>query len=772
MHSIKKLLCIVLTLALFAALMPAATAYTDISENDYCYDAAKRLGDLGIVSGYEDGSFHPNDTITRAEYARIIVSAMDKETDAKSTGLISTFADVPDGLWSAPYINYVSAQNIVAGYSDGSFQPDKTISFAESLTILLRVLGYTEASVGYFWPNNYVDAANSLGISSDMGYGVNQPITRGDAAIMIDRALFTDLSGEKDKTLLESNGYTILEDMIVLEYGTQSSKNEVRFSDSSTYTSKLNSALSVGQFVDYAVIDKSGYLVTVKTEGGGVSMADQTAVYVMSVTDNNISYISNGATGSMRLDNNYTFYVNGAKTTFSAVKATIKAGTDITFYSHDDINFAIIGDDDDVAPQIAKHNYTDSDISLEGTPINHSGLTVYRSGKAASLSDIQINDVVYYNTKTNVMDVYTKKVTGIYYDAQPSKAYVETVTVGGNSYKIGYDAAANALNASAGSFEIGERVTLLLGKDDKAIFAVELTETTVDDYCVVLSTGTQVAATGANEGSSEQYADVFMPDGSTARIVTDKNYDTCIGYLSRISYENGKAKLTRQSTSSTGYGTLDKTNRTLNGKTILKDARIIQRTAYEAEEYAECALLDLDTMTATSISSSQLLNVVSTNSFGDISLLFVKDVEATEEFGVVTKVEVREGGDSSIGSYRIFTDSGSTTYSSNFAVAGMTTGTPVKFSLSGGSLDKLEKLYQIKSASSVQAVDESRIMVSDTIYKMSASALVVDITDTSNCAVMSLDELESSKNITNVTLYSDTSASSAAVIRVITVKTK
>ncbi len=769
MHSIKKLLSIVLAIVSAAMLMPSAMAYTDIQESDYCYEAAVRLGDLGIISGYDDGSFHPNDTITRAEYARIIVSAMDKETDAKSTGMISSFMDVPDGLWSAPYINYVSSQNIVAGYSDGSFQPDKTISFAESLTILLRVLGYTEASVGYFWPNNYVDAANSLGISSDMSYGVNQPITRGDAVMMIDHALFADLCGEKDKTLLENNGYTILEDMIVLEYGTQNSKNEVRFSDSKTYTSKMSNAVTVGQFFDYAVLDKNGYLVAVKTDGG-TSMAEQTAVYVTSVTDNTISYISNGVTGSIRLDNNYNFYLNGAKTTFSTVKSSIRAGTDITFYSHDNENFAIIGDDDDVAPVIAKRNYTDSDTNLEGITINHTGLTVYRAGKSASLSDIQINDVVYYNTKTNVMDVYNKKVTGIYYDAQPSKAYVQTVTVGGNSYTIGYEAAANSLNASAGSFQIGERVTLLLGKDDKAVFAIELSETTVDDYCVVLSTGTQLASTGANEGSSEQYADVFMSDGSTARLVTDKDYNTCIGYLARISYENGTAKLTRQSTTATGYGALDKTNRTLNGRTILKDARIIQRTAVESEEYAECEMLDLDTMTATAITSEQLLNIVSVNSFGDISLLYVTNVEATENFGVI--YGTNKTADESVNGYKIYTIDGGTTYSSNFTVAGLSTGMPVKFTLSGSSLDKLEKLYQIKTAGSVQAVDESRIMVSDNIYKLSPTVLAVVVNDTSSYRIMSLDELAASKDIINVTLYSDTSASSASVIRVITVKTK
>lgn len=768
---LKKLISIAASAAAVMLMAASAYAYTDVSADRYCYESVMRLGDLGIVSGYEDGSFRPDATITRAEYARIIVSAMDKETAAKSTGLISSFADVPGGLWSAPYINYVSTQGIVAGYSDGSFQPDKTISFAESLTILLRVLGYTEESVGYFWPNNYVDAASSLGISEGMGYGVNQPVTRGDAAVMLDRALFADLSGEKDKTLLEDTGYTLMKDMIVLESGNENSKllpAEVRLSDSKVYTSKMSLAASSGQFADYAVVDKDGYLVALKVTGKGANKAaNQMSVYVNGITDNTVNYISNGATGSYRFDNGFTVYVDGEKTTFAQAKSSIKAGTDVTFYGevYGSWSFAVVSADDEVAPVIAKHNYSAADTNLEGQTITQSGLTVYRDGKAASLSDIALDDVVYYNTRTNVMDVYSKKITGIYYDAQPSKAYVESVTVGNKSYAIGYDAAANALNATAGSFEIGDRVTLLLGKDDKAVFAVELSATAIGDYGVVLSTGEQIAASGANEGSSEIYADVFMTDGEVYRLVTDRDYDTCIGQLVRISYENGTAKLVQQNKPSSGSGVLDKTNRTLNGKTILKDAAVIQRTSYEAEKYAECKLLDLDTMTAKEITSSQLLGIVSGTGFGDISLLFVKDVESIDSFGVVSGTV--KGGDGSITGYKIYSNGGELTYQTSFTVAGLSVGMPVMYNLTGSDSDKLRQLYKIK-AGTVSASDGSRIKVGDNVYSMSADVQIVNISDPSNYATISVDEL---KNVSGtVTLYSDTSSSSACVIRVITVK--
>ncbi len=746
-------------------------AYTDVTQNDYCYESVTRLGDMGIISGYEDGSFNPGATITRAEFARIIVAAANKESEAKSTGFIASFDDVPSGLWSAPYINYVSANGIVSGYSDGSFRPDKTISFAECLTIMMRVLGYKEDTVGYFWPDNYVNAANSLGISSDMPYGVNQPVTRSDAAMMLDRALFSEISGAQDKTLLEFAGYSVLKDTVVLDSGSANSSmsfNEVKLTDSKTYNSKMSFNVKPGQFADYTVLDKNGYIVAMKITGEGINRAAESmAVYVNGITDNTVNYISNGVTGSYRFDNSFTVYNEGKESTFAQVKGSLTPGTDITFYGESVgvWSFAVISDGD-VKPVIARRNYTASDNNLEGMGIVHNGLTVYRDGKSAALSDVITNDVVYYNTKTNVMDVYSKKVTGIYYDAQPSKAYVESVTVGGKSYEIGNDAAANSLNATSGSFDIGDRVTLLLGKDNKAVFAVDLADVTPDSYGVVLGVGEQTAESGEYEGSAELYADIFMSDGESHRIVTDKEYKEAIGKLVRITYENKKAKLTAQGKPNGGWGVLDKTNRTLDGKALTKDVVIYQRTAYESEKTAECMLLELETMTAKEIGASQLLGIVNANSFGDVSVLFVEKVETTAMFGIINGTV--KGSEGTISGYRIYSDGSESEYQSSMNAAGLGVGIPVSYELSGGRIEKISKLFKIKEGQ-VKAADASRIRVGEAVYNVSPDVEVIKEGKNLSYSTISIDELSGMMGA-NVAVYSDTSASGASVIRVILVK--
>lgn len=772
MIKLKKTVCAALAAACLLTAMPQSLAYTDIAADAACLEAVTRLGDLGIISGYSDGSFHPEATITRAEFARIIVSALDKDTEAKSAGFVSSFADVSAGLWSAPYINYVSAQNIVAGYSDGSFCPDKTISFAESLTIMMRILGYTEDTVGYFWPNNYVDAANSLGISSDMAYGVNQPITRGDAAIMLDRVLFTDMNGKTDVPLISTgSSRSVLRDMIVLESGAQSSKllpKEVKLSDSKVYTSKMSTAAYSGTFADYAVLDKGGNLVALKETGEGANKAaNSMAVYVNSVTDNTVNYVTNGQTGSYRFDGSFEIYTSDGKTTFAQAKSMIKAGTDLTFYGEvsGSWSFAVVGSDNDIEPVIARHNYSTSDTNMEGVAINSAGLVVYRDAKSASISDIKTNDVVYYNTRTNVMDVYSKKVTGIYYDAQPSKAYVESVTVGGKSYELGNDAAANSLGAGTGSFDIGDRVTLLLGKNDKAVFAVELSDTAIGDYGVVLSVGTRIAESGDNEGSGERYADVFMTDGEMHRIVTDSKYEYTIGQLVKITYQNGKAHLATQSRPDNASGTLDKANRTLNGKSILKDAVIIQRTYYSAENEARCELLQLETMAAGEINDSQLLNIISGSAFGDISIIYVKDLEATADFGIVSAVT--KSHDDSVTGYEIFSGDGKTSYDTSMVSAGLSVGMPVMYEIEGGRIDTIKQLYKLATGS-INAVDASRIKIGGTIYELSPEVLIATGANSDYSAV-SIDDLEDGK-YSNATIYSDTSKNSGCLVRVIIVR--
>lgn len=781
----KKIISFLIAAALTAGIIPSAFAsYTDVDKYADYYTAAIRLQDLGILNGYNDGSFLPDNPITRAEFTKIVICMMDKEKEAAASASVSGFYDVPTGSWSSPYINYAVSKDILSGYSDGSFGPDKTINFAEAVTILMRTIGYSESSVGYYWPNNYMSAAAALGITDNMNYDYQTPLTRASAAVLVDRAMFTKPAGADSKTdtYLETIGYTVLDDALILDNDSVSNNvsilsGNLKLNNADSYTVRTQTNTDTGSVFSHAVIDKNGYLAALKEYDGETGISSLTAT-VNRMTGNTLDYTSSGgAKGSYKADDNFVTYCNGSKMTFSQAKNYISNGVDITFYGNADglWNIAVLGSSSDIDPVLASCDYNETSSSMEGTKINKSGLTVYRNGEAAELSDIAAGDVVYYNTKTNVMDVYSKKVTGIYYAASPSKAYVESITVNGKTYNIGTASAAAKLDASSGAFDIGDKVTLLLGKNDEIAFVTD-NSSSFDyfKYGVLISTSTREATEGNNEGNTENIAKMFMPDGQIHEIVVGKQYKDNYGDMMRINYKDGVASLVKETLSSASAyeGEINIDDRTIGNRYVLKDAVIIQLVSDDSDA-VECQLLDFEHLNASSIYSDQIINVVTANKFGDIAVMYVKNLESTLNYGVISgflRSSDTSSGTSAVTGYKIFSDSESNSYNlNNVSRINTAVGNGVAFRTTNGQLTKLSPLTELASYSGITAVEGSRIMLGQKIYKLADNVQIVDITNTSNMRTITIDELSGMKNISSVKLFSENLKDTTA--RVVTVRT-
>ena len=113
----------------------AATPFSDVPSDAWYSLAVSTLADLGIITGYPDGTFRPDSTITRAEFATM-ASRFDNLEDTSG----NIFSDVPSTHWAAKYINSAYAKGWVNGYPDGTFNPDGTISRAEVVTIVNSML--------------------------------------------------------------------------------------------------------------------------------------------------------------------------------------------------------------------------------------------------------------------------------------------------------------------------------------------------------------------------------------------------------------------------------------------------------------------------------------------------------------------------------------------------------------------------------------------------------------------------------------------------------
>ena len=111
--------------------------FSDVSADKWYNNAVSTLCHMGVLGGYSDGTFRPNAPITRAEFAKIAVSF----SQANGSAVYSYFTDVKTTDWFAPYVTAAKDSSLIEGYSDGSFKPENRITRAEACTIVNRVLG-------------------------------------------------------------------------------------------------------------------------------------------------------------------------------------------------------------------------------------------------------------------------------------------------------------------------------------------------------------------------------------------------------------------------------------------------------------------------------------------------------------------------------------------------------------------------------------------------------------------------------------------------------
>lgn len=122
-------------------------AYSDVNRGDWFNNAVSTLSNAGIISGYPDGTFRPNAPITRAEMSKIIAlfAKLNKSEDR--------FNDIA-GHWAEAYIKLAAGNGWIAGYPDGSFKPQQNITRAETMTMINRVLERVPSVESHLLPYN------------------------------------------------------------------------------------------------------------------------------------------------------------------------------------------------------------------------------------------------------------------------------------------------------------------------------------------------------------------------------------------------------------------------------------------------------------------------------------------------------------------------------------------------------------------------------------------------------------------------------------------
>jgi hypothetical protein len=174
--------------------------WTDLPENNWADDFVQYLADQNVISGYPDGSFHPDALVTRAQFAKMVALAMQWQLVTPAT---PTFSDVPASFWGYSYIETAVAHGAISGYPDGTFRPNNDVTRAQVAKIiyLARQWSTVEGSMQFNdvqqsdWFYGYAQAAGVseiMGGYSDSTFRPNLPATRAQVAKILTLSLYSE----------------------------------------------------------------------------------------------------------------------------------------------------------------------------------------------------------------------------------------------------------------------------------------------------------------------------------------------------------------------------------------------------------------------------------------------------------------------------------------------------------------------------------------------------------------------------------------------------
>lgn len=231
MNKLKKFLATLLSCAMLFSVVSVASVSAALPpdmEGDTHAEAVETLGALGIMVGdAETGLFRPDEPIKRSEFAKIAVTALGLADVAESSNYPTKYPDVVENHWANGYINVATNQKLVIGDDTGTFRPDDTITYAEAMTIIVRVIGHEPSALskgGYPAGFLVVGAENNIGRNATAAS--NDPANRSLVAQMMFNALTVNMmeqTGFGDNPEYSVVEKTLLEDKL----NTQKLKGQV-----------------------------------------------------------------------------------------------------------------------------------------------------------------------------------------------------------------------------------------------------------------------------------------------------------------------------------------------------------------------------------------------------------------------------------------------------------------------------------------------------------------------------------------------------------------
>jgi len=471
-------------------------------------------------------------------------------------------------------------------------------TYAQAITILVRLLGYADSDAGMLWPTGYINLAQETGLSNGVSLSSGSSITRAQAVL-----LFCNLleAAKKDGTYFVASLGTVTKSVILLDNAALSTDG---------YTAILTSS---GTYKTSAVFSDNmlGLRGTLVTDSAGKAILfipDRNSGTKITALSAESTWVQDKNSKKYFIASGTPAYTADGTTTWSNLWLSVKSGNVLTlqFTAAGSVEAVYLHTSSSSSVMVAKNEVKGNPFSAIITGTDY---TIYKNGAEATVSDIRRYDVAEYNKAANALRVNDVRLTGYYENAYPNASYPESITVMGHKFEV-LPSAAEDLSA----FNIGSAVTLLLTEGGRVAGVVSPAAARGNAVGIVKS--------WSESSASVELLDVI--DASTGKALTLSGVPSSkinlLGELvSVVNDQKGYIGLSKLSGNSV-TGAISTTGYTLGTVSISRAVKTYDRVGKSA-----LLKVDFKALAQSQISASQIL-YTHTDYAGKIDIIVLNDV--------------------------------------------------------------------------------------------------------------------------------------------------
>ncbi|HOP72605.1 MAG TPA: S-layer homology domain-containing protein [Thermoclostridium caenicola] len=703
--------------------IPFPAAAANASEPAYA-QSMQRLMDLGIFSRTEPERMELEKALTREQLATVVILLNGHEDKISLSRNANLFPDVAPSRWSAGYIGAAVKLGYMRARADGRFHPEADVTFAEISEIFGKLLRYKDYNLAGSYPDNYVNLMANLGILDGISYSANKAVTRGQAAVMVDRLLSAKVFGDSREFI---DTVSVYRRMIILENNFVNKNADER---------KIVTDIGVFYLEPSLAIPQAGRQYIARFRDGQITQLAQAGLNYRELS---VKYVASGKIlthdgKTEYLPSNVTWYYQAAPSSLDMVMANIRTNSSLVIGTRKDgTGYGVLFDPVYSQPRVITPGMTPG--MLENL---YGGKTIDRDGKYISPAQIEAEDVVYEVTDIwgdhAYVVIHANSVSGEITAILPSKISPRFIEVDGVSYPLSDDFPIEKITGQGG-LQVDQRAKVLLDGNGQAVDIILEGDSDNRDFVLVLNAYDKPSTEIEDYGRKRHYVTLLHADGSKKTYLTEQSEIEQKGRIARYAIiKTGKkqddydtVKLTRLEYESYGTVRIDKDNRMLDNSTVTNDVVIFNMidNIYGTDSVA--SVLKWSDLPGGYIQSGKVLYMRKTGDFQDIDVLYLDNIlDQGVAYGLVTQISSTYNPMAGTAIHTATIMIGGKNYIYSYAEGNYHVGQVLRVKFNGQEITGVDKSITAAVVSTmVDAVDSSRIRIRGVTYSFRSDITIL-----------------------------------------------